>query len=141
MRQESEYTQPVIDGDNDHASDTGKPARVEIVAFPGREITAVNPDHHGTPTQIGAPLCGGVAYLGLPVTSVIRHVHIQEQTIFGAAGYADDAGCLRAMAAEFGRIEDPGPTHVRLRRLPAQISDRRSGIGNAKKLVHALRFY
>ena len=129
----------VIDRDNYHASDTGKPARVEIVAFPGCEITPMNPDHHGTPGWIGAPLCSWAAYLGLPVTCIIRHVHIQEQAIFGAAGYADEAGCLRAMAAEFRRIEDPGPTRVRLRRLPAQISDRRSGIGNPEKLIYPVR--
>src|ERR1700719_4624214 len=137
MRQKSEYTQAIIDRDDDHTSYTGKPARVEIVAFPGREITAMDPDHDGTPTQIGATL--GLTAACLPVIVVSRHIHVQEQAIFGAAGYADDASSLRAMAAEFRRTEDPGPTRVRLRRLPAQISHRRSGIGNAEKYVYALR--
>jgi hypothetical protein len=126
MRQKSQCAQAVIDRDNDHAPYVYEPASIEIITFASCQSTAMDPNHDGAK-------CRFVSFVtpAIIATLAIRNINIQEQAIFAYARCANYLGSLRAMAAKFRSIENPGPVRGRLGRLPPQISHRRSSIRNA----------
>ena len=80
----------------------------------------MNPDHHRAP----AARAGGK--------------DIKVEAILGDAGDAKERCGLRTMVGERRRIERTNPGRGRLGRCPTEVSHRRRGIGDAKKLVNAM---
>ena len=116
--QEAERAEPVVDGDHDHAVlDQG--GRVVVVALAGHQGATVDP-HHDRPV---AP--GGAR----------RGVDVQVQAVLGGAGHAEGRGRLRAVRREAGRGAHARPPRGRLRRLPAQVPDRRRRVRDAEELA------
>ena len=101
-------------------------ATTVLVALARGQPAAVDPHHDWTEIFVRA----------LPVVLVQpRRKNVQEQTVLADAG----AAALGAYVAERRRVEQPIPSPKRLRRRPAQIADRRLGVGNAKEFGDAVR--
>src|ERR1700691_2579105 len=118
LGKESQITQAVIHGDDDHPI-FHEPFRNVSIAAPLRESAAMNPKHHRE--------------AGSPAISRGRRGRkdVQEQAILAAA-----AG-LRTLASELSCFKHKaGKGPVTMRWSPAKISYRRSRVGDAEKFVY-----
>ena len=120
MDEEAEDAEAVVHGDDDYIAMREK---LSVLAgfggTSGLEATAVNPDHYGKATLL----------------RIGRSPDVQREAVFARAGIVKDHVCinnrLHAVRAERGRVAHALPFGRRLRRLPAERSDRRSSVGNS----------
>ena len=111
----------VVDRNQDHALAGERGSFVRRLVAPAEaQASAVDPDHDG-------PRLIAVAS---------RRPHVQEQAVLGRfrqghTGHHRQNGALRTDGAELRRVARAAPLRRRLRRLPAQFSDRRRREGNA----------
>ncbi len=115
---EAERAEPVVDGDDDDVGGGGQHGTVvERLAARAEDVgPAVQPHHHRP----------GVARRGPR-----RRPDVEEQAVLVGAGaqtHRDRAARLRADRPEAGGVEDLGPRLRRLRRAPAQVTDRGGGV-------------
>ncbi len=136
MREEPEHAEPVVQGD-DHDALVHEPDGIVVVALSDEERAAVDPHHHRK------PLVSVLVTVAVVPTALIVAAggseHVEEQAIFAGAGKTEGRCALRTMVAKPRRVAHAGPAPVRLRRLPAQVADRRCRIGNAEEPVDAAR--
>ncbi len=120
--QEAEHAEPVVEGHHDDVVGVHDQRAVMLVTGPVDQPAAVDHDEHRKPAAM----------------SVGGREHVEEQAVLGVLPGAIAAGQLRAAVAVGGGAADAVPRLGRLRRLPAQRSDRGRGIGNAEELIDAL---
>src|ERR1700758_4652448 len=111
VREESQITQAVINGDNDYTLFHER-RRVIISGTPKLESATVNPNHHRQVTLL------------VIIEFPSRRVHIQEKAIF-----ATNPSRLRARTTELSRTqEETGKYSVSLWWSPAERSHRGSSV-------------
>ena len=121
MREEAERAEPVVDRDDDDAVRRELGAVVVEGAVLG-EPAAVDPHEH-RPPRVVAQRRGG---------------DVQVQAILGlGTRRLEQAGLLRAARRVVGRVANPAPPGWALRRAPAQLAGRRSGVGQPAERVAA----
>ena len=123
VSEETQGSQPVIDGDDDDIAAAGQPGGLVDVGTAVEKAAAVDP-HHDRPGRVrGGP---------------VRRPHRQIQAVLAGlpAVVGVHPGVLNAARSGFGGVAHRGPRHRRDRRLPAQWTDRGRRIGDALKDPH-----
>ena len=120
----AERAQPVVDGHQHHAL-LGKAVRVVVLLRVGgqdRERTAVEPDHHRQ------------------VVGVLGRGDVEVQRVFAHAAFVDalQRPVLGGLVRPLHRFAHTAPGIRDHRRAPAQLAQRRFGVGDAQELPSAV---
>src|SRR5450759_1950598 len=126
MREKAEGSKPIVDRDDDRAPfREGRPVVAFFAAESGPEPAAVDPYHHWAPRRV----CVQRARPDVEIEAVLRD----------ASGERIDVAVrlvLHAVVAELTCGPHIAPVLRGLRRLPAQLTDGRCGVGDTAKYRH-----
>jgi hypothetical protein len=122
--------EPVVDGDDHSGALRGQLAAVVVVALAVHQAAAVDPDQHRQVLEVAGAFAGEGGGPDVEVETVFVGV--------GRPGEDAEGGDLGAGGAVLGGFADVAPRRGLLGRAPAEVADRRGGVGDAEVAVDAV---